>query len=50
MAFAKSLVAAAAALALASAALAGGPIVRHNALDQEAALAAVVKAADLGGG
>ena len=50
MAVAKPLVAAAAALVLASAALAGGPIVRHNATDQAAARAAVLKASDLGTG
>ena len=50
MALAKPLVAAAAALVLASAALAAGPIVRHNAKDQAAARVAVLKASDLGTG
>ena len=50
MALAKPLVAVAAALVLASAALAAGPIVRHNAKDQAAAKAAVLKASDLGTG
>jgi len=50
MALAKPLVAVAAALVTASAALAAGPIVRHNAMDQAAARAAVLKASDLGTG
>jgi hypothetical protein len=50
MALAKPLVAVAAALAAASPALAAGPIVRHNATDQAAARAAVLKASDLGTG
>jgi hypothetical protein len=48
MAVAKPLIVAAAALVLASAALAAGPIVRHNAKDQAAARAAVLKGSDLG--
>jgi hypothetical protein len=49
VAVAKSLLAAGAALALASAAFAAGPIVRKNAADDAVARAAVVKRADLGG-
>src|SRR5215217_8446522 len=50
MALAKPLVAAMAALALASSALAAGPIVRHNAKDQAAARVATLKGSDLGTG